>query len=210
MGQFLQLLSVFTAWSAGVFFIVKYIGKKFVDRSFERETIKFKSQLDKDLKLFDASLNETAIKYQIQFSNTHSKVASSITELYELIIALEYSIGEYMRLGGKSENEKKMLDDLNKLKRRYYETDLYFDNEINKKFLEIINAFVGVWADYATHVSYGDYRELEPDLKKEKTEIKKAAVECVTKHIPQLKTELKNEYQSILGITKPQSNEHTN
>ena len=210
MAQLIQLLSVFTVWSAGAYVIAKYIIKKLVDRSFERDTIKFKSELDRDLKMFDASLNQTAIKYQIQFSNTHSKVAASITELYELIIALEYSIGEYMRFSGKSEYEKKMLDDLNKLKRRYYETDLYFEDEINKKFLAIINGFVGVWADYSTHVAYGEYRELEPDLKKEKAEMRKAAVDGVTKHIPQLKRELKNEYQSLLGITKFKTDEHDN
>ncbi len=209
--QLIQLMSVFTVWSTGLFFVIKYIGKKVVDRTFERDTIRFKSELDKDLKLFDANLHETTIKYQIQYSTIHSNTATVITELYKLIINLEYSVGDYMRNNGKPEFSKKMYEDLNALKRKHYETDIYFSDQLNAKFMTIINAFVGVYADFDTYLAYGEYNELDKDLKIEKREMKNAAADGISKKIPQIKADLKKEYQAILGITfKTTTNEHDN
>jgi len=160
-----------------------------------------KGLFQKDLKLFEAGLKDASTKYQITFASLHSKRAEVIAEIFELIVTLEISMGNYMKTKENHyEYERVVRKDMDLLKVRYHKTNLYFTNNINMKVNSIFNEFVGVWADYSTTFNYGDLQPDEKELWKEKQGLFNAAVDSLTKKIPDLKVELRTEYQSILGV----------
>jgi len=184
LGEIATVIGAFTA-------LCIFLGKKYIEGIFQ-----------KDLKLFEAGLKDASTKYQITFSSLHSKRAEIITEIFELIVTTEISMGAYLKTKDNNirEAESKVKADMDVLRERYYKTELYFSDSINEKVLAIFNEFVGVWADYSTTFAYGDLQPDQKELWKEKQGLFNDAVHSLTKKIPALKLELKAEYKSILGV----------
>ena len=155
----LTLLGYFTISSATILSVLGYIGKKVFETYFERKGHEFKSNLDRSLKDFEAQLRNASHK----FSSLHNEQSLIIKELYRLIVQLEFSTTGYLNSKGE---ESKLLKDLNELKYYYYTTELFFSDEINERTKKIIDTFIGIWADYATHLGYGEWQFLEIEHKK--------------------------------------------
>lgn len=191
----LSLLGYFTVSSTAILTVLGYLGKRVFETYFERKGQEFKSNLDRNLKDFEAQLKNASHK----FSSLHNEQSVIIKELYRLIVQLEFSTTGYLNFKGE---ESKLLKDLNELKLFYYTTEIFFSDDVNERTKKILTTFIGIWADYSTHLNFGEWKYLEIEQKKEKANFSKIARDSLQNEIPLLKNQLKEELQTILGVEK--------
>ena len=197
MIEVLKTLGYFSIGITAFIAIITFLGKKLIDWYLKKETNKFQSQLDKDLKLFEAGLKDSSTKYQITFSNLHTKRAEIITELYELIVNIETSLGMYIMIKDTNgELERNVFENLKAIKDKYFKTDIYFTDDTNKKIMFLMNTIVDVLANYTSH----KFNKDDEKNKDENRQLLRDAHNAFANKMPELKNDLKNEYRKLLGV----------
>jgi hypothetical protein len=81
--------------------VLAYIVSRFVEKHFQREIIKFQSELklstDSEIEKFKSELQRQTLEHQVRFSRLHQETASTIAETYNLLQRLFATAQEHTR-----------------------------------------------------------------------------------------------------------------
>lgn len=176
-------------------------------QNLKSESDKHKLALDKEMEVFKGSLSKQSFEHQTRYQQLHTDRAETIKKLFGLLYELETKMESLMRpfqaAGEKPVDEKfqEAADAANEFVKFYKSNEILFNANTCKTFEKINDSFLNAWKNFRTSRQYG--QGASPDLSQEL--IKKemdAYYETLMKEIPELKTELKEDFRRLLGVEK--------
>jgi hypothetical protein len=196
--QLLLKLGVFSAIGTGITYLLKTLGKQFMDQNLEIH----KMQLNQQLQSHKAELDLINVKqYRL-----HDKRIDTIQEVYEKLTEFYLDLDTLIRwknVTGLSEKQikqqqfdeaNKTFESGNKFTRYYTMNKLYFSVEMCEKIDEIIKEMRSCQYDLTIQ-----YQWINLSAEMTMDSFKKAR-EKLEKEVPKLKEQIENEFREILGV----------
>lgn len=196
--QILWNLGVFTGIGGALTYLLKTLGKQFMDQNLEIH----KMQLNQQLESHKAELELINIKQ----SRLHDKRIDTIQELYEKLTEFYMDLDTLIRwknVTGLSDEEikKQQFEEANKtfesgskFSRYYLMNKLYFSKEMCATIDEIIKEMRS--CQYDLTIQY-QWMNLSADLQMNSF---KQAKEKLEKQVPMLKEQIETKFREILGV----------
>ena len=173
----------------------------------ESETAIHTLSLDKDLEIFKGNLNKLSFEHQTKYQQLHTDRAETIKKLFGLLYDLETKMESLMRpfqaVGEKPIDEKfkESADSANEFVKFYKSNEILFNSKSCELFEKINESFLKAWKDFRTSRQFS--QGASPALSQELIEKEmNAYYETLLKEIPALKTELKEDFRTLLGVEK--------
>lgn len=196
--QILWNLGVFTGIGGALTYLLKTLGKQFMDQNLEIH----KMQLNQQLESHKAELELINIKQ----SRLHDKRIDTFQELYEKLTEFYMDLDTLIRwknVTGLSDEEikKQQFEEANKtfesgskFSRYYLMNKLYFSKEMCATIDEIIKEMRS--CQYDLTIQY-QWMNLSADLQMNSF---KQAKEKLEKEVPMLKEQIETKFREILGV----------
>jgi hypothetical protein len=196
--ELLLKLGVFSAIGTGITYLLKTLGKQFMDQNLEIH----KMQLNQQLQSHKAELDLINVKQ----SRLHDKRIETIQELYEKLTEFYLDLDTLIRwknVTGLTEEQikqqqfeeaNKTFESGNKFTRYYTMNKLYFSVEMCEKIDEIIKEMRS--CQYDLTIQY-QWMNLSAEMTMDSF---KKAREKLEKEVPKLKQQIENEFREILGV----------
>jgi hypothetical protein len=178
-------------------FVIKWIGDAGLERyknELQKETLKFQSNLDKDLE-----------KFKIKYYRLHIEQVEIIKKLYSKLIKAEKPLEYLMRPiklnPDKSDNElsKDVVQNANEFFDYFDENEVIFNEETCKIIKLIKEKYIAVWNTYYAKQFVGETISGEL-LSKLVKDMRVAYDDILNGEIQKLKKELKEDFRIKLGI----------
>lgn len=196
--QILWNLGIFTGIGGALTYLLKTLGKQFMDQNLEIH----KMQLNQQLESHKAELELINVKQ----SRLHDKRIETIQELYEKLTEFYMDLDTLIRwknVTGLSDDEikKQQFEEANKtfesgskFSRYYLMNKLYFSKEMCATIDEIIKEMRS--CQYDLTIQY-QWMNLSADLQMNSF---KQAKEKLEKEVPMLKEQIETKFREILGV----------
>ncbi len=140
--------------------------------------------------------------YRIRYLKLHHDRSQVIRELYSRLVKMQRSMASFMKpfqtVGEQSQDEKADVarEDANAFIEYYQMNSIFFQKEICELLDDINKRFLEVWVDFTSYLG-------EPHDSQERIEKRKAwtnAWEVITEKIPEIESELRDEFRKLLGV----------
>jgi hypothetical protein len=201
--------------TVGVGGIILYLGKRFIDKALDLAVENYRNTLNRNLEShkadllrqteeFKAGLKILELEHQIKYTKLHEERASSIKNIYSLLIELQTKLSALTTLfqGPEWTQDRKKESDaresLDSLKNYFLLNRIYFKQSLCDQIDEILNLSWSIIVDMSVNKSKASYHETGPEAVqalKEWQEIDRR----VTKEINSARLNLENEFRKLIG-----------
>ncbi|WP_194974717.1 hypothetical protein [Aquiflexum lacus] len=198
--KYISLSSVFgfTVW------MVKLLIEKFFTTGLET----YKNKLQGQLKEFEYKLRRIDFEHQVKFSDLHKDRAYVIKDVYGKLIEIEIKAKKAIQ--NKEENiMEEIAEDIYSLNIFFHKNEIYFSDETSKIFYNQMINFNELINQLGIFESYGENKTLisiDKSLVREKSELRKYINMLLNENILQVKNQLKDEFQKLIGTKNSGAN----
>jgi len=202
--EFATALGASTVLLGAVAWLIRSLLKQLLSKDIEIHKTQLKTESDRNLETFRATLQQRATEHQILFSRLHDKRANIVAELYskmvEAISATEsfVSPAEWVGEPDKKEKYKKAMHHIVDFFCYFDRRRIFLEKPLCQKIDEMVNAVRNPAIEFSCYLDHPDF---EPSLAKEKRDVWMKAWHDVKRDIvPAARQSLEDEFRELLGV----------
>lgn len=176
------------AQSVGLAAIVIFLGKQIIERLFNKDLEKFKSELQKEV-----------LRSNVQFQQLHTDRAEVIKNVYKTIVDTRdafVSLLNPLQMAGelKEEDKAKMAANAaNEFIRYYSRNKIFFDSELAGKVDVLRDKLFEIWRNYQIR----QYSEPGDNVR---IESYRKTWDGISKDVPEILKSIENEFRQLIGL----------
>lgn len=168
--------------------LVGYIGKRFIDRFYDKEIERFKNDL-----------HRSAFEHQIIYSKLHNDRAEVIRQIYAKIVRMERIMNDLTAYITKEKVEE-ALPAILEAKYFFEENKVFFGKDLSHLIEDFVTKTHNAYFDASWNSDY-QLHEIDDDRIKDETVKKRLnGWKIVRDKVPELKEELEKNFRDLLGV----------
>lgn len=199
-----KYLSLFSVSIAIMAWIIKQLIEKFLMAGLDT----YKNKLDSQLKEFEYKLRKIDFEHQVKFSDLYKERANVIKDVYGKLIEIEIKLKNAIR-NPEGKIIEEIAEDIYSLSILFHKNEIFFSDETSKIFYHQMINYNELIVQLGIFESYGDNKTLisiDKSLVKEKSELRKYINKLLNENIFQVKIQLKDEFQELIGTRNSGAN----